>query len=128
MKTIRQTVRFRASPQEVWELLMDSKKHAGFTGAEAKISREVGGKFTAYDGWIEGENLELVPGKRIVQKWRGRDWPEGHFSTATFELKKTKEGTELVFTQTGVPDKEAGHISQGWKEQYWGKMKKALEK
>lgn len=86
-KTIRQIVVFKASPHDVYEALMDSKKHSKFTGAKAIISREVGGKINAYDGYIEGVNVELVPDKKIVQKWRGSDWPEGHYSTATFELE-----------------------------------------
>ena len=40
-----------------------TKKHAKFTDAKAKISRDVGGKFEAYDGTINGKNLELVPDK-----------------------------------------------------------------
>ena len=74
-KTIKQSVTFRAKPHEVYEALMDSGKHAKFTGGEAHISREVGGKFSAFDGYSEGVNLELMPDKRIVQSWRTSDWP-----------------------------------------------------
>ncbi|MBM2832567.1 MAG: YndB domain-containing protein, partial [Dehalococcoidia bacterium] len=59
---------------------MDSRKHAKFTGDSATISREIGGKFTAYGDYAEGINLELVPDKKVVQSWRGSDWPEGHYS------------------------------------------------
>ena len=128
MKTIKQSVVFRATPHEVYEALMDSKKHAQFTGAKAVISRQVGGKISAYDGWIEAVNEELVPDKKIVQKWRGADWPEGHWSTAVFEFTKVKEGTKLIFTQTYVPDDQVEHISQGWKEHYWERMKEMLER
>lgn len=128
MKTIKQSVVFRSNPHEVYEALMDSKKHAQFTEAPAKISREVGGKISAYDGWIEGVNQELVKDKKIVQKWRGADWPEGHYSKAVFELEKVKEGTKLTFTQTDVPDDQVEHISHGWKEHYWERMRKMLEK
>src|SRR3989338_6505060 len=98
-RTIKQKIIFKATPHEVYEALMDSKRHEKFTGAKASISRKVGGKVSAYDGWIEAENVELIPDKKIVQKWRGDDWPEGHFSVATFELKKIPQGTELAFTQ-----------------------------
>ena len=90
-KTIRQSITFKASLHEVYEALMDSRKHARFTGAQARISRKAGGKFTAYDGYIEGVNLNLVPDKKIVQSWRGSDWPENHYSMATFSLKKCQE-------------------------------------
>ncbi len=137
-KNIKQEVLFSATPHEVYELLMDSKKHAKFTGSKAKIGREVGGKISAYDGYIEGTNLELVEDKKIVQKWRGSDWPEDHYSKASFILenklfrKKLKQkatgGTKLIFFQEDVPEDQYQAISEGWKEHYWEPMKKMLEK
>ena len=129
MKTIKQTVKFKATPHEVFELLMDSKKHSMFTGSKAQISREVGGKFSAYDGGLNGTNLEIEKDKKIVQSWRCEmeGWTEEYYSKATFLLKKTKNGTKLEFTQTGVPDQAYKDISEGWKEYYWKKMKKMLE-
>jgi activator of HSP90 ATPase len=127
-KAVRQSVTIKASPHEVYEALMDSRKHARFTGAKARISRKVGGKFTAYDGYIEGVHLSLVPDRKIVQSWRGSDWPEGHYSRATFSLKKVKNGTHLIFAQSGVPDQYYHDISQGWRDYYWKPMKEMLEK
>ena len=127
-KTIRQTATFKASPHEVYELLMDTRKHAEFTGGVAKISRQVGGKFTISDGEIEGKNLELVPDKKIVQSWRYSDWPAGHYSTATFALEDVVAGTRLTFTQKDVPDDKYEEIKQGWKDYYWQPMKEMLEK
>lgn len=126
-KSIRQTASFEADPSKLYELLMDSKKHSAFTEAAAKISRKVGGRFTAYDGWIEGRNLKLVPNRKIIQKWRGVDWPESHFSVVTFELKKRGNDTLLVFTQKGVPESNYKEINGGWKEHYWTKMKRYLK-
>ncbi|HUL29252.1 MAG TPA: SRPBCC family protein [Thermodesulfobacteriota bacterium] len=127
MKTIRQSVTFKASPHAVYEALMDSRRHARFTGAKAKISRKVKGKFFAYDGYIEGVNLDLVPDKKIVQSWRGSDWPEGHFSRATFSLKKVENGVRLTFTQSKVPARHYRDISRGWRDYYWKPMKEMLE-
>ena len=127
-KTIKQSVNFKATPHEVYEALMDSKKHSKFTSSRASISRNIGGKFIAYDGYISGTNLELVPDKKIVQSWTCTDWSEGHFSKATFLLKKIAKGTKLVFTQTGVPEEFYEEISNGWHEHYWEHMKRMLEK
>ncbi len=127
-KTIRQSITFEASPHEVYEALMDSRKHSRFTRDRATISRKVGGVFTAYDGYIEGINLELIPDKKIVQSWRGSDWPEGHYSRAVFALKEMKGGTRLSFTQTGVPEEHYDDISQGWHDYYWTPMREMLGK
>jgi activator of HSP90 ATPase len=109
-------------------MLMNPRKHSKFIGAKANISRKVGGKFSVYGKYIQGINLELVPAKRIVQAWRGSDWPKGHYSIATFSLKRIKGGTRLVFTQVGVPDREYKGINQGWRDHYWKPMKEILEK
>jgi len=125
-KNIRQAVSFKASPHALYETLMDSKRHAKFSGAPARMSRAVGAKFACYGGWVQGKNLELVPDRLIVQAWRGRNWPKGHYSTATFLFTKTKTGTKLTFGHSGIPAREAAHIGTGWKAQYWDKMKVAL--
>ncbi|MBI2850789.1 MAG: SRPBCC domain-containing protein [Chloroflexi bacterium] len=127
-KIIRQSVTFKASPYQVYEALMDSRKHSKFTGGKASISRKVGGKFSAYDGSLEGVNLELVPDEKIVQTWRASDWPAGHYSRVTFSLKEVKGGTRLAFTQRGVPDEHYEDISQGWRDYYWTPMKEMLER
>jgi len=127
-KTIRQSVLFKASPHEVYELLMDSRKHAGFTGEGAEISREVGGRVSAYEGYIEATNEELIPDARIVQRWRSTEWPDGHYSKVTFQLKRTTGGTRLSFTQSGVPEEDYESKNEGWVESYWEKMKKFLER
>ncbi|MDO8443317.1 MAG: SRPBCC family protein [bacterium] len=127
-RTIRQSVTFKASPHQVYEALMDSKKHAQFTGGKASISRQVGGKFSTYDGYAEGVNLELVPDEKIVQTWHASDWPEGNYSRVTFSLKEVKGGTRLTFTQSGVPEEQYEDVSQGWRDYYWAPMKQMLEK
>ena len=131
-KTIKQEVIFNVSPHEVYEALMDSKKHSEFTGDKAEISREVNGEFTAFNGWIKGKNLELVKDKKIVQEWAGTDeentWPEGHFSKVTFLLTQVKEGTLLEFTHENIPDGWHDELVKGWEEHYWSKMKEFFKK
>jgi activator of HSP90 ATPase len=125
---IRQSVTFKTSPHEVYEALMDSRKHRKFTGSKTSISRKAGGKFSVYDGGLSGVNLELVPDKKIVQSWRADDWLEGHYSKATFTFKTVDGKTRLTFTQTGVPEKHYEEIKQGWHDYYWKPMKDMLEK
>lgn len=122
-KDLRQGAMLRAGPHDVYEMLMDSRKHSAFTGAKARISRKVGGKFTAYDGWIEGRNIRLVKDRKIVQEWRGADWPKGHYSTVTINLKGSGRGTKLMFSQKGIPAEKYSDIRDGWKEWYWEPMK-----
>lgn len=127
-KTIKQTVTFNVSPQEVYDALMDSKKHSAFTGQKAVISKKKGEKYFAYNGYHGGVNLELKSGKKIVQSWHAQNWEEGHFAKATFLFSKTKTGTQVKFTHTGVPDYDYKSITNGWKLYYWNKMKTYFKK
>ena len=125
-RMIKERVTFGASPDEVYEMLMDSKKHSAFTGSSAKISRKAGGGISAYDGYITGKNLKLIPGKLIVQEWAASDWEEGHMSIVKFELEAKGKKTLLNFTQENVPPGQYEEIKKGWKEFYWEPMKRML--
>lgn len=67
-KTLQQMVTFKASPRQVYDMIMDSRKHSALSGEKAKISAHVGGKFTAWGSHISGFNLALKPGEKIVQE------------------------------------------------------------
>jgi activator of HSP90 ATPase len=127
-KTIRQTVTLNATPSEVYDAIMDSKNHSEFTNASARISKDVGGTFSVYDGYATGKNLELISGKKIVQTWRTTEWAKNDVSKVAFLLTKIKNGTRLTFTQSGVPDKHYKSIKQGWKDFYWQPLKAMFEK
>ncbi len=127
MKTIRQTIFLRGvEPHDVYETLLDARKHAKLTGAPATISRRIGGAWSAYGGSLSGKTTALVPDQKIVQSWRGDDWPEGHYSTATFSFAKVRGGTRLTFRQTGVPDDLYAAYRQGWIDSYWAPLKRQL--
>ena len=130
IKTIKQTVVFRATPHEVYDALMSSAKHSKFTGSKATVSRKAGGKFSIFGGGLRGTNLQVVMDKKIVQKWQCKmdNWPDKHWSKVTFSLKKTKTGAQLKFIHMNVPDECYKSIKEGWTKYYWKPMKKMLGK
>lgn len=122
-KTIRHTVTFKKTPDEIYNMLMNADEHAAFTGESAKIDPEVGGEFSCYSEYITGTNVDLVPGGKIVQSWRGSDWPDSATSTVTYEFTINNDGgTTLEFTHEGVPADKADDINSGWVEHYWNKL------
>jgi activator of HSP90 ATPase len=122
--TIHQEVDFTASPQQIYEALLDAKQFAAFSGKRAEINREAGGAFSLFDGHILGRNVELVLNQRIVQAWRAGDWPEGVYSIAKFELRAQGSGTHLVFDHVGFPIGLRDHLAEGWENNYWSPLKK----
>jgi len=122
--TIHQEIEFNATPQQLYDALLDSKQFTEFSGRPAEINREVGGAFSLFKGHIIGRNLELVPNQRIVQAWRAVTWPEGAYSIVTFELKPQGSGTHLVLDHIGFPEGLHDHLATGWEENYWSLLKK----
>jgi len=128
-KTIKQKVRFKAAPKAVYDVLADSKLRSTVTGQKAKVSRNVGGSFSSDNGRVTGVNVDLVPGKRIVQAWRRRDFPEGVFSMAAVTLAPTPSGgTELVLTHRGVPKALIPDTEKQWRDLYWARIKQWIDR
>ncbi|MCL5949620.1 MAG: SRPBCC domain-containing protein, partial [Candidatus Bathyarchaeota archaeon] len=67
---IKQTVIIpNASPKQIYDAYTDPKKHAEFTGSKASGKPVVGGKYSAWDGYIFGKYMALDEGKSVVQEW-----------------------------------------------------------
>lgn len=126
---IRQKVLLDASPEEVYEALLDPRKHAEFTGSPARGSKRVGGRFAAWDGYIHGKVLELRKGKKIVQEWSTSDWPPEYppsILTLTLRSKGTK--TELTMVHSKVPKEQVEKYSDGWVSSYWDPLRDYFSK
>jgi activator of HSP90 ATPase len=95
-------------------------------GAPAEIDAQEGGSFYCFGGHIKGRNIELVPGKRVVQAWRSVKWREGVYSIVRFELSEEGGSTKIVFDQAGFPEEAGPHLEGGWAKMYWEPLKAYL--
>jgi activator of HSP90 ATPase len=135
-EAIHQEVVFNASRSRVYEILTDTKQfdkvvqlsEAGMSmgNRATQISREVGGAFSIFGGYIVGRHIEMAPNERLVQAWREISWPPGVYSIVKFELAEQGAGAKLVFDHTGFPEGAAKHLAIGWKANYWEPLKKYL--
>jgi activator of HSP90 ATPase len=128
-KSISQTVTFDATPERIYNMLMDQNVHAAFTGSRASVEPNVSGRFTVFDGYCHGYNIELAEGRKIVQAWHFAEdgWPEDHYTICTFEIEPAGDKTRLKFHQTKVPEHKFELLKNGWKEFYWNPMKAYLK-
>jgi activator of HSP90 ATPase len=129
---IRLQVDIAASPDQVYQALLDARRFSAFTGAPAEIDASPGGAFSCFGGVIIGRNVELLPNRRIVQAWRVAMWPDGRYSIVTFELEPLGSGTRLVMDHSGFADEVRAHLTGeegegGWNRRYWEPLKKYLE-
>jgi uncharacterized protein YndB with AHSA1/START domain len=113
-----------ATPQQIYDAWLDSIEHTEMTGGEANMSDEIGAEVSAWDGYITGSNLELVPGERIVQSWRTGEFADEHpDSVVTVTLEPVEEGTLLTLVHSNVPDSHRSYEEGGWESQYFDPMK-----
>ena len=123
---LHQEVDLKAGSQRIYQILLDSKLFAAFSGEPATISKQAGGTFSMFGARIVGRNVELVPNQRIVQAWRPASWDPGVYSVVKFELKEKGSQTTVVLDHTGFPEGDFGHLNDGWKEHYWERLAKYL--
>jgi activator of HSP90 ATPase len=130
---------FSASPKRVYDALTTAaqfdkvvqlsaavKSGMALGNKPTQISPEAGSAFFLYGGYISGRQVELVPGKRIVQAWRSGSWDPGNYSIARFDLVEQGSRTKILFDHTGFPVGQAPHLADGWKSNYWEPLEKFL--
>jgi uncharacterized protein YndB with AHSA1/START domain len=118
------TTTIPASAQEIYDAWLDSLTHSEMTRGEASMSDEVDAEVSAWDRYITGRNLELVPSERIVQSWRTTQFTDEHEdSIITVTLQEVEGGTLLTLVHSNVPDEQTSYEQGGWQEHYFEPMK-----
>jgi uncharacterized protein YndB with AHSA1/START domain len=123
------TTVIKAAPQAIYDAWLDSRAHSAMTGGKAKQSAKVGDRVTAWDGYITGRNVALIPGQTIVQTWRTTKFTSAHEdSTITVNLSPVAGGTQLTLTHADVPDDQTSYETEGWQNHYFAPMQKYFAK
>ncbi|KAK6941943.1 Activator of Hsp90 ATPase-like protein1-like [Dillenia turbinata] len=130
-KSISLSEKFSCRARDLYEILMDENRWKGFTQSNAKISKEVNGEFSIFDGSVTGVNLELQEAKLIVQKWRFASWADGVFSTVRISFDEPEPGVTIVkLTQTDVPEEDrygnstvVENTERGWRDLIFHKIR-----
>jgi uncharacterized protein YndB with AHSA1/START domain len=118
-----------ASPQEIYDAWLNSLAHSEMTGSEAVMSDEIGAEVSAWDGYITGRNLELVPAELIVQSWRTTEFADDHQdSIIRVTLEEADGGTLFVLLHSNVPDEQTSYEQGGWQEYYFEPMQEYFAK
>lgn len=130
MEKIRISAVIPAPPKKIYEAWLDSKEHTAMTGAKAKASGKINGKFTAWDGYISGTNLDLKPNKKIVQLWRTAEFAEDALDSVLEVNFAPKAGGKctVTFVHINIPNGDGPKYKQGWKDFYFTPMKQYFSK
>lgn len=117
------TAKFNVSAEKIYSAWLTSEEHTAMTGGDANINDKVGDTFTAWDGYISGMNLELEPGKRILQSWRTTQFEDAEEDSQIEVLLKETEGvTELTLIHRNLSE-NGGHYKKGWEDHYFAPMR-----
>jgi len=114
---------FNTTVKTIYNAWLSSGKHTEMTGGAATISAKVGDRFSAWDGYISGQNINLELNKRIVQSWRTSQFYEGEpDSQLEIQLEEINGKTELTLIHSNLPE-SGEHYKQGWEDHYFEPMR-----
>lgn len=111
-----------AIPEIVYNAWLSSEEHSRMTGSPARVSAKVGEPFEAWDGYIQGKNLELEPPRRILQLWRTSEFKNSD-KDSRLEILFVSEGdgTRVTIRHSELPD-HGMQYRQGWIDAYFVPM------
>jgi len=122
------SVTYRVPVKIIYDVLTNPIEITKFTHSPAVFENNVGGSFNFYDGFISGTNELLEPNKKIVQKWKFKDWKSFGDLTLTF---KEKEGNEclVIFLMKNIPERDSlnqivdlPNLQKGFRSQIFQKI------
>ncbi|ORY83212.1 activator of Hsp90 ATPase [Protomyces lactucae-debilis] len=101
--SIAETFEFQTLAKELYTTFIDPARLAAWTRAQPNIDARKGGQYQLFNGNVEGEFLDLQENEKLVQTWRLKDWPAGHYATLTMTFDQGLDGTNLRMVMEDVP-------------------------
>lgn len=128
--TLSEQEEFRTTAAELYQTFTDPQRLAAFTRAAPKRfdGAKVGGMWELFDGNVAGEYKELQEPAKLVQTWRLKQWPAGHYSqqTINFDQNDVDGVTVMRVEWTGVPVGQEEVTKRNWDEYYVRSIKKTF--
>ena len=121
---IKLSVTLPVAASKIYNAWFDKEAHSSFSRGKAVIEKKVGSKFTANDGYIEGEISKMILNRQIVMNWRTTEFPEGsEDSIVTVNFDSLPEATKVIIVHENLPEDEGKKYRKEWKDNYFSLMK-----
>ncbi len=128
-EALRVSTTIPAAPTTLYLAWLNAEQHSAMTGGAAKIDSQVGGNFTALDGYISGKLVNLDLGRRIVMSWRSTDFPrEAADSRAELHFEALGGSTRLTVLHTEIPEGQSEKSRETWNDKYFTPMRTFFSK
>jgi activator of HSP90 ATPase len=120
--TVVDNEEFQTTAAELYQTFTDAQRIAAFTRSPPRVfeGAKEGGRFELFDGNVSGEYTELVEPTKIVQRWRLKQWPEGHYSQLAIKFDQNDQDgvTVMRVNWDGVPIGQEEVTKRNWREYY----------
>lgn len=116
MKDFKKYYILPATPDEVYNALVNPLAIRLWTGEEAVMSEEPGTEFSLWERSIEGRNLSFEKDRKIEQEWYFGDQEPP--SIVTIKLHPHQQGTSVEVRHSNIPDEAWDDITEGWTHSY----------
>ncbi len=126
MPEITLQYKIKAPIAKVWQALVDPEEINRWGAGPAKMAAEPNFEFSLWGGDITGKNMQVIKEKSIIQRWVYGDWEKP--SGVKIDLHEEDGITTIDLLHKGYPEKEHQNLIDGWNGDYFGAMKKYLEK
>ncbi|MBU0474725.1 MAG: SRPBCC domain-containing protein [Bacteroidetes bacterium] len=121
---IKLSITVPVEPNIIYNAWLDSKTHSAFTRSKVHINKKVGSRFTAVDGYVEGELKQMILSKQIVMSWRTTDFPDdAEDSLLTVNFENLNGATKVVLLHENLPEGDGKKYRKSWKDNYFVHMK-----
>jgi hypothetical protein len=128
-EALRVSTMVPTAPTTLYLAWLNAEQHSAMTGGAAKIDPQVGGKFTALNGYVSGKLVILDLGRRLVMSWRTTDFPrEAPDSRVEVHFEALGGSTRLTILHTDIPEGQSERYREGWNEKYFTPMRTFFSK
>lgn len=111
------------SPDTLYKIFTDQILVSATFRCPCKVDLKEGGYFELLNGNITGYFVEVIPEKKITQRWRYKDWPKDHYSLVEIEIIPEKYTIAVHLKQSDVPLHDLQRIKECWQQCYWDAIK-----
>jgi len=129
VEDIVQTELIRAPIVTVFRAMTDARIIDEWGGGPARVQARVGGKYSLWDGEMNGTIKEIEFPHLLIFTWREEVWDKDISDTLVrWSLEEHERGTRLYVNHSGLPGRRIREIhNDGWGEYFLGPLKAYLE-